>query len=116
MVLKQVATENFTNAAAADLAAATPTWEIRPNESDNRNHGNPNIIWVFNDSDEKLQLKFDGDDNDYVIIFPKVTFGTNIEDGLSFRFVDLTNLSATDPAVNEVRVRISTIRDVQGRP
>ena len=113
MVLKETYRKNYANG-AADLAAATPIWEIRPSDYDRRLHGPFNIIWIFNDADEKLQVRFNGDDDNYVIVNPNTTFGTSLEDGLAFDFIDIENLDAGDPAANEVRVRIARIKDVQG--
>lgn len=114
MVLKEVYRENFENANASDLAAATPTWNIRPSKANTAEHAPFNIIWIFNDSDEKLQVALDGDTDNYVVVNAKGILGFTLEDGISFNVVDIVNLSATDPAVNEVRVRIARIRDVQG--
>lgn len=113
MVLKEVYRENFENG-AGDLAAATPTWNIRPSSKNVQDFAPFNIIWIFNDSDEKVQVKFDGDADNYIIVDPKTTAGINLEDGISFNTVDLVNLDAGDPANNEVRVRIARIMDIQG--
>lgn len=113
MVLKEVYRENFENSAGTELSS-NGTLEIRPSDYNVRMHGPFNILWVFNDSDEKLQVKLDGDGDNYVIVDPKTTFGSNLEDGISFNFVDITNLDATDPAANEVRVRVARIKNVQG--
>lgn len=113
MVLKEVYRENFANG-AADLAAATPTWEIRPSKYNQRMFGPFNIIWVFNDADEKLQVRFNGQSGNYVIVNPNTVFGTNLEDGLNFNFIDIVNLDAGDPAASEVRVRLARIKDVPG--
>lgn len=113
MVLKETYRKTYANG-AADLAAATPIWEIRPSDEDRRMHGPFNIIWVFNAAGERLKLLFNGDANNYVIINSATVFGTNLEDGLAFDFVNLENLDAGDPAASEVRVRIARIKDVQG--
>lgn len=112
MVLKEVYRENFEN--GAGVLNAGLTWQIRPSDKDVQEHAPFNIIWVFNDSDEKLQVKFDGDADNYIVVDPKTTAGINLEDGIAFNTVDVTNLSGTDAAANEVRIRVARIKDVTG--
>ena len=113
MALKEVFRENFENQ-VGDLDAATPTWQIRTSIKDKQDFAPFNIMWVFNDSDEKLQVKFDGSSDNYVIVNAKGVLGLSLEDGITFTYIDIVNLSATDPAANEVRVRIAKIEDKEG--
>lgn len=110
--MKEVYRENFEN--GAGVLNSGLTWNVRALGADYRDFAPFNIIWIFNDSDEKLQVKFDGDSDNYIVVDPKTTAGVDLKDGITFNTVDVTNLSATDCAANEVRIRIARIKDVQG--
>ncbi len=112
MVLKEVFRATFSDSGPALTTGAT--WPIRPTQEQEDMYAPFNTILVFNDSDEKLKVQFNGDATDYIIVDPKTTFGTTLDDGKNYYIVDITNLSATNCAADEVRVRIARTKDVKG--
>lgn len=115
MVLKEVYRKCDKNNETVDSDLSSQgTWNIQPGREDQEAHAPFNILWIFNDSDEKLEVRFDGQTDDYFHVFPKTTAGVTLDDGISFNWISITNLSATDPADDEVAIRITRIKDVPG--
>lgn len=110
MVLKEVFRTNYANSGAINTGTI---WHVRPSEEETRMYAPFNIVTIFNDSDEDLHIRFNGSTTDYVVVYSKTVFGTTLDDGKNFYYLDVYNASATNTAANEVRIRIARIKDVQ---
>jgi len=111
MAIKEVFRKNYSNAAAINT---TTLWHIRPSDEETRQYAPFNQVLIFNDSDEDVQVRFNGSESDYVIVYSKTTFGTTLDDGKNYYTVDIYNQSATNVAIGEIKVRVARIKDVPG--